>query len=195
MPENSTPKIEDFKELTPFQPYLTLLATLHIQQNSLGKPLLTKLDPEDLVQETLLRAWRFRDQFHGLSQSERLGWLRQILSNVMVSHLRAYLTEKRNIRLEIAVNLDKTSRNLEEIFGFQNDLTPCSHATREEEVTFLANAILKLKPIGRSVILARHMEGLTFRQIASRIGKSPEAVAKIWSRNLRRLRRSLGGFE
>jgi RNA polymerase sigma-70 factor (ECF subfamily) len=42
------------------------------------------------------------------------------------------------------------------------------------------------------VLILRHLEGLTFGQVAQRLGRTDDSVQKLWIRALARLRRSLG---
>jgi RNA polymerase sigma-70 factor, ECF subfamily len=42
------------------------------------------------------------------------------------------------------------------------------------------------------VIVLRHLEGLTFPEVAARMGRSEDSVQKLWVRGLASLRRSLG---
>jgi RNA polymerase sigma-70 factor (ECF subfamily) len=44
----------------------------------------------------------------------------------------------------------------------------------------------------REVIILRHLEGLTFAEVAARLDKSTDSVKKLWARALARLRRLLG---
>jgi RNA polymerase sigma-70 factor (ECF subfamily) len=43
------------------------------------------------------------------------------------------------------------------------------------------------------VIILRHLEGLTFPEVATRMGRTLDSVEKLWVRALPRLRRALGG--
>jgi hypothetical protein len=61
--------------LDPFRQYLLLLARLH-----LGDQARAKVDASDVVQETLLEAYRKRGQFRGASEAELAAWLRQMLA-------------------------------------------------------------------------------------------------------------------
>jgi RNA polymerase sigma-70 factor (ECF subfamily) len=69
------PPEEAGRLLEPFRAYLRLLARLHLAPQVRGK-----LDPSDLVQQTLLRAYRSLDQFRGHSKAEWAARLRQILA-------------------------------------------------------------------------------------------------------------------
>ena len=44
----------------------------------------------------------------------------------------------------------------------------------------------------REVIILRHLEGLSFPDVAQRMGRTVDSVDKLWARALARLRRSLG---
>ena len=88
--------------------YLTILATTQLDHR-----LRRRVNPSDLVQETLLAAHRDFADFRGNSQPELLGWLRRILIN---SLHRAFATHvkagKRDIRREVSI--DRITNQMEE---------------------------------------------------------------------------------
>src|SRR5690348_2240842 len=61
--------------LERFRDYLLLLA-----RSQLDRELQPKLDPADVVQETLLKAHQNWHQFQGSSEAELAAWLRAILA-------------------------------------------------------------------------------------------------------------------
>ena len=56
----------------------------------------------------------------------------------------------------------------------------------------LAEALGKLSDSYREVIVLRHLEGLTFPQVAERMNKTEDSVQKLWVRALAGLRQQLG---
>src|SRR5437899_10455736 len=74
-----------------FRPYLRLLAGLQLDPRWQAK-----LDPSDIVQQTLLQAHEARDQFRGQSAGERAAWLRQILARVLANAVRDLGRAKRD---------------------------------------------------------------------------------------------------
>src|SRR3954453_11601788 len=78
-----------------FRSYLYLLARSHI-----GRRHQAKLDPSDIVQQTLLHAHQKQSQFRGASEAEVMGWLRQILANNLADAVRGLARAKRDISRE-----------------------------------------------------------------------------------------------
>src|SRR5262245_47234529 len=83
------------RPLDQYREYLRLLARLQIDPRLRGK-----IEPSDIVQETLLRAHERRSQFRGTTDPELAAWLRQILANELAEALRRYTRQKRDVNLE-----------------------------------------------------------------------------------------------
>jgi RNA polymerase sigma-70 factor (ECF subfamily) len=63
---------------------------------------------------------------------------------------------------------------------------------REERATALTVALAQLPPHYRQVIVWRQVEDLSFEEMASRLGRSTDAVRKLWWRALQQLQDELG---
>src|SRR5262249_44737353 len=90
-------------ETSAYQParyrsYLRFLARLHLDPRLGGK-----LDPSDVVQQTLLEAVAKHGQFRGQTEAEYLGWLRQILAHNLADAVRHFSRDKREQPLEGAL--------------------------------------------------------------------------------------------
>lgn len=173
-----------------YRPYLALLARLQI-----GRKLQGKVDAADLVQETFLEAHRDFAQFQGMTEKELAGWLRQILALNLANQVRRYFgTQRRDVRLErqLTVELDESSKVLDHALVAPQS-SPSQQAARREQAVLLADALGLLPDEYREVLILRHLEGLTFPEVARRMGRSLDSVDKLWARALARLRRSLGG--
>src|SRR3954467_14224354 len=93
-----------------FRDYLLLLARTHLGRQPRGK-----LDPSDVVQQTLLDAHRQRQQFRGHTAAEMAAWLRRILACNLADVFRALGREKRDVARErsLEATLDESSARLE----------------------------------------------------------------------------------
>jgi RNA polymerase sigma-70 factor (ECF subfamily) len=173
-----------------YRAYLALLARLQI-----GRRLRGKVDAEDLVQETFLQAHHHFAQFHGTTEAELLGWLRQILVSRLMDLLRRFVgARRRDVRLErsLAAELDQSSRILDQGLVAPQS-SPSQQAARREQAVLLADALDGLPEDYREVIILHHLEDLPFPEVARRMGRTLDSVKNLWIRSLARLRRSLGG--
>lgn len=177
--------------LALYRNYIRLLAHIEI-----GRRLQGKVDASDLVQEAFLDAHRYFDQFRGEGEAQFLRWLREILAGTLSNTVRRYFgTQARDVRLErgIAADVEHSSASLGGILLAAPNTSPSEHAAREEQQLLVAEALSRLSDDYQAAIILRHLEGLTFPQIAERMGKSVDAVEKLWLRAITRLRREFGG--
>jgi RNA polymerase sigma-70 factor, ECF subfamily len=174
--------------LDGYRGYLVVLA-----QTQIGRRLRGKVDAADVVQDVFLAAHRHFARFRGATEGELLAWLRQILGATLSNLVRRYYgTQRRDVRLEreLAAELDRSSQAL--AGGLAADgSSPSQRASRREQAVLLADALGRLPDDYREVLVLRHLEGLSFAQVAARMGRGVDATKKLWTRALDRLRRVL----
>jgi RNA polymerase sigma-70 factor (ECF subfamily) len=172
-----------------YRRYLALLARVQI-----GRRLQGKVDASDLVQETFLEAHRNFARFRGTSEGELVRWLRQILAGNLADLLRRYLgTQGRDVRLEreIEAAFDHSSILLDRGLVAPQP-SPSQQAVKREQAVLLADALAQLSDDYREVLVLRHLEGLSFPEVARRMGRTLDSVEKLWMRGLARLRQVAG---
>src|SRR6516165_1312801 len=174
--------------LRRYRNYLHLLARVQI-----GRRMQGKLDVADVVQETFLEVHRGIGQFRGRSEQQFLAWLRQILVGILANQVRRYFgTKRRDVRLEreLQDDLDRSSVYLgSHMVAAQS--SPSAQASRREQAVLLADAMEGLPVDYREVIILRQLQGLSFPEVAQRMGRTEDSVKNLWARALGRLRRSL----
>lgn len=171
--------------------YLKLLARLQIDSQLQGKA-----DASDLVQETFMEALRDFRSFRGSSEREWLAWLRRVLATNLANLIRHYRgTRRRDVRLEraLAARMDQSSLTLDGALMQSREASPSELASRREQSVVLANVLEQLSPDYREAIVLRHLENLSFPEVAQRMGRTVDSVKKLWIRGLARLRKDLGG--
>jgi RNA polymerase sigma-70 factor (ECF subfamily) len=160
-----------------------------------GRRLRAKLDFEDLMQELSLEAHRDIAQFRGRSEGEFVCWLRKVFATILSNQVRRYLgTRRRDLRRErrIATGRDDTSRAVIDRRLVAPLSSPSQQASRRERAELLSEALQTLPSAYREVIVLRNLEGLSFADVAARMGRTEDSVKNIWLRALGRLRRMLG---
>ena len=172
-----------------YRNYLRLLARIEI-----GRRLQGKLDASDLVQDAFLEAHRNFRLFPGSDEPQFACWLRQILAAKVANLVRHYFgTQARDVRMEqqVAADLDHSSRLLGQELA-ASMTSPSEQAVKREEAVLLANALEQLPADYREVIILRHLEGLTFPEVARRMERTQDSVEKLWLRALAKLRKVCG---
>ncbi|RMF40911.1 MAG: sigma-70 family RNA polymerase sigma factor [Planctomycetota bacterium] len=177
-------------EFEAFRSYLHVLA-----ETQLHAKLKSKVDASDIVQQTLLQAYRSRDQFRGQSSAEKAGWLRRILGNVVYALARDFSRQRRDVSREQSIQaIEASSIMLGNLLSAENS-SPSAALHREERAAALAQAMLELTEEQRRAIILKYWENASLADIAQELGKSTEAVAGLIFRGMKRLRQQFGNGE
>jgi RNA polymerase sigma-70 factor (ECF subfamily) len=167
--------------------YLRLLARLHLDPRLHGK-----VDPSDVVQETMLKAQQCLDQFRGTTEAQQAAWLRAILANTLAELLRHFTRQQRDVVLERSLSacLDESSGRLEAWLADRQN-SPSDLAARQELLLRLAAALEALPLDQRTVLELRYLHGQSLAAIEQATGRSNASVAGLLRRGLARLRKLL----
>jgi RNA polymerase sigma-70 factor (ECF subfamily) len=164
---------------------------LQIAQRELAPDLRAKAGASDLVQDTMLEAQRDFGGFKGTSENELRAWLRRLLLNNVANFTRHYrATDKRQVARE--VKLQPPGASGPQDAGLAADLTsPSGAAMAHERAEAVHQALDRLPEDFRRVILWRYQEEHTFEEIGRLMGRSANAVRKLWLRAIERLEQEL----
>jgi RNA polymerase sigma-70 factor, ECF subfamily len=167
---------------------------LVVANRELDAMLRAKEGASDLVQETLIQAYRGFPKFEGTTRAEILAWLRRILLNNLSTVRRRYAhAENRNVGRE--VTLDDTGP----IAKFKGSLaldtpSPSSRVAAREVSAALDQALETLPGDYREVILLRHGHNLSFADVGELMDRSDDAARKLYVRAIESLRQELKRF-
>jgi RNA polymerase sigma-70 factor, ECF subfamily len=165
----SEPKIV---ELTSFEE--TMLPHLDAAHNLARWLLRNEQDAQDVVQEAYLRAFKSFDGFHG---SNGGAWLLTIVRNTSYTFL------KKNKAVDLTTPFD------DEIHAIGHE--PASPATileHVEDTELMRNAIDKLPAEFQEILILRHQEGLTYKEISDIAQLAPGTVMSRLARARAKLR-------
>jgi len=150
----------------------------------MGSELRSKLESMDLVQDVLMGALRDLGDFTYRNEGDFLRWLTRIAENELRDNFNKLHADKRDIRKEVRLDnhSPSTGKDLFRIAAPIDATTPSVIMSRKEELDRLEEAIDELKPEYREVIVLKRIEGLSYKEIGDKLGKSPDAVGMLLSR-------------
>jgi RNA polymerase sigma-70 factor (ECF subfamily) len=177
-PSVSTPSPERFRS------YLRVLAELHLGRAGRGK-----VDPSDVVQDTMLEAHKKRHQFRGRTEAEMAAWLRAMLACNLADAAKAQRRGKRDVARERSLEaaIHQSSARLE-AWLVAEQASPSERLDRHEAVLELLDALTALPPTQRRALVMRHCQGYSLAQIAEELDRTAAAVAGLLKRGLATLR-------
>ncbi len=132
-------------------------------------------DAEDLTQQVFLKAWQAIGRYRKTS-SPFLAWLMRISHNLVIDFYRSK-KDKAYLDFEIAASDSHSS--------------PERVAEMEFDQQQLRRSILRLPADQQQVVLMSFIEGFSYAEIASTLGKSEGAIRVIQHRALKQMRHIL----
>jgi RNA polymerase sigma-70 factor (ECF subfamily) len=156
---------------------------LMVAEGELAADVKVKEAASDLVQDTFLEAQRDFLQFHGKGETELLAWLRRLLLNNVANVTRRYRTDKRSVEREAALD---GQTNLVAAAD-----SPSGQAVANEQAAALTRALERLPEDYRQVLRLRYEEGREFEAIAEMMGRSANAVRKLFARAVERVQQEV----
>ncbi len=140
----------------------------------------TRVEPADIVQEVWCRAWSALPKLE--PETPFRPWIFRIAKNVLLEALRL---------AQGAGEGPGTPGPTTRLFALENlpdDATAISQrVARDEELAAFAALVRSLDEEERALVLHCGLEGLSYREVALRLGISADAVAKRWQRLRARL--------
>jgi RNA polymerase sigma-70 factor, ECF subfamily len=154
----------------------------------------SRLDPSDVVQETLTDAARKLPDYARDRPLPFYPWLHRIalerLAQTHRHHLRTLRREAGRERTEELVTDGSTARLADAIAA--SGTSPSGHVIREEERLLVASALERLPEADREILVMRYLDQLSFSEIASILDITEGAVRVRHFRALERIGPLLG---
>jgi RNA polymerase sigma-70 factor, ECF subfamily len=152
-------------------------------RSRLPRALRGKVGESDVIQEAYLAAFVRLGEFEDRGDGSFRRWLRQILEHKVVDEVRRHVEAgSRDARREV-----RLGTRAESLAGASDQTSPSMQVANAEEAAALRRAVDELPSAYAEVIRLVHQEGLTQVEAGARMGRSAEAVRKLYGRALARL--------
>jgi RNA polymerase sigma-70 factor (ECF subfamily) len=150
----------------------------------------------DIVQETLLEAWKEFDRIQQLDEEGRKGRLRRMLLNNLRDAIRKLLSRGRDVRLELSLETaaSESADRLDRQIAIE-DSSPLDKMVEEEQALQLLEGLSKLNERQREALILQKYHGWKLAQIAEHLGCTTGAVAGLHAHGLKGLRKYLTNAE
>jgi len=146
----------------------------------------------DVVNHTLLEAYRDLAKLQALDEADRNRRLRRMLLNNLLERIEHERAEMRDYRREASLDeaLAGSSCNLQK-WLVEEHVGPAGRADAAERGALLADALSQLPQREREALILQKYHGWSLAQIAEHLGCTIGAVAGLHARGLKRLRELL----
>jgi RNA polymerase sigma-70 factor (ECF subfamily) len=158
--------------------------------------LLPRVDPSDIVQETMLKASRKLPEFLQQRPLPFFCWLRRLALDQLVDLYRRHvIAQRRSLLREEHLPLpDESALQLAQRL-FSPDPNPSTQSIRSEQGAQLSTALGELEAADREILIMRYVEQLTTAEMAAILGTSERTVQLRHRRGLERLHNLLSKIQ
>lgn len=141
---------------------------------------------EDLTQEVFIRVYKSLARFQ--HDASVYSWIYRITVNLCIDEIR-----RRKIKRTISLQFF-SDHKLEQEKKFKDKATAADRVLTEERRSMVREALQKLSPLQRTVIVLREYEDLSYDEIAKTLNISTQAVKSRIFRARDELRKLLEGY-
>ena|SRR5436190_12535913 len=156
--------------------------------------LVQRFDPSDVVQEAMLAASVKMPEYLQERPVSFYPWLRRIAWERLVDLQRQHLgAQRRSVAREEPPPSEFSDDSLNELADsiVPQPSSPLTVLVREERLSHLREALLRLDEQQREVLVLRYLEGLSLQEVAEVMGTSVASTKMRHMRAIRRLRELL----
>jgi RNA polymerase sigma-70 factor (ECF subfamily) len=150
----------------------------------------SRLDASDIIQETQIEAFRRLPDYLERRPMPFGLWLRRTACERLIMHRRQHIhSSKRSVRRELPLPDHSSALLARKLIA--SGPSPSQVFNEQERCAQVRQAVARLPEIDREVLLMRHFEGLSYREIGYVLEIEPAAARKRNGRALLRLHAEL----
>lgn len=158
-----------------------------------------RVSVSDVLQEAYIDALKRVEHYFAKPDQPFFGWLRLVVGQRLADVHREHLAGKRNAGREVGLNRGGPGTDSACLAAclLGNLSSPSQVAQRNETLVLLEEALERMDPLDREVLVLRHFEELSNTETAELLNIQPAAASKRYVRALARLKQileSIPGF-
>ena len=154
----------------------------------------SRVDESDILQDTLLRAANYIQDYIAKPPMPFFIWLRWLTSQQIKQCHRFHLATKKRATQKQEVHSD-SQMSFSEILAIQfTQSTPSKIASQKEMIAIATRVLEQLKPTDREILCMRHFEQMTNQEVADSLEIDTSNASTRYVRALSKLRRALDKF-
>lgn len=157
---------------------------LKIARVRVGPLLASRIEPDDIVQEAMLRAWPRIHEFEPNHVPRLIHWMARFVEHAILDAVKRETTASRDPKRELPMeSLRPRGSDTTAIPLPGSDATPSQIHSAEEQENIYEKSLYELPEHYREVILMRRVSKFSWREIAAHFGQpSAEAAAELHRR-------------
>jgi RNA polymerase sigma-70 factor (ECF subfamily) len=149
-----------------------------------------RIDPSDIVQDTLCAAIRDPERYEGRTSTEMMGWLCGIARHKLIDRFHQLGREDMVEHLDGV--LERTSLGISRLVAAIQP-APDARAIADEEAKILEAMLERLTPAEHEAIILMHCQDMPVAEIGRHMNRTPAAIGGLLKRGLRKLRELCDG--
>jgi len=162
---------------------------------SLGPRLRTRVDYEDVIQETFIKAFELQSTIEWQGSRSFFRWLARIAEHVISREARRHRDVAHEFSLDSGPSANGSGPGDAASAAIGPGVSPSKMLRRNERFERLEAALNALPANRREALVCAHIHGLSTNEIARRMGRSPGAVGVLLHRAKAELKKRFGDTE
>jgi RNA polymerase sigma-70 factor (ECF subfamily) len=164
-------------------------------RSRLGQHVHSTVDVEDVIQETMVKVYRYIGRYQEHEHDGFKAWLRSIATSCVVDAVRRSQRRKRGGEAHrVQICLSTAEESLDSIWDWvcQDTQLPERTVRREEARHAIQVCLSELPAAQREAVVAHYFQHLNTAEIADRMQRTPGAVRELLRRARENLRELMG---
>jgi RNA polymerase sigma-70 factor (ECF subfamily) len=161
-----------------------LLAIIRLR---MGSSLRSSLESRDILQVVLMKAFARIEQVQAETGGSFMAWLARIAENEIRDQAAHYRRHRRDVARQVPLDQVGSAVLVEQV------RSQASQIVLNQQMERLEQALEKLSPAHREVIVLRKLEELSYTEIGERMKRNPDACRMLLARAMTALTIKLRG--